>query len=240
MLKDLLNLLNVLATPTDVFASLKERPRWVVAFVVITVVSIAIAWLMIPFSQQIALVALSGRLSAERLHQALAMAGRFRYIGFAAVPFTLLIKWAVVAAILFLLCYLLEAPNELKYRKFFSVVAFSGVILLFMSIVNVLILYLKGVGAVQSVADLAPTDVYAGLGFLVKANGKNLPLYSLLSNINVFAIWYIITLTVGVSVLTGYRKLKSAGIVTAVWFLGVVLQVVMAFIAGNSPFGKGM
>jgi len=240
MLKDFINLLNVLATPTDVFASLKERPRWVVAFVVITVASIAIAWLMIPFSQQIALVALSGRLSGERLHQVLSMAGRFSYIGLAEVPFTLIIKWAVVAAILFLLCYLLEAPNELKYRKFFAVVVFSEVILLFMSVVNILILYLKGAGNVQSVADLAPVDVYAGLGFLVKANGKNLPLYSLLSNINVFAIWYIITLTVGVSVLTGYRKLKSAGIVTAVWFLGVVLQVVMAFIAGNSPFGKGM
>ena len=171
------------------------------------------------------------------MQQALAFSERFKYIGLMFVPIFLLIRWAFVSALLYFLCVLLEAPGELRYRGVFSVVVYSEMILLFMSIVNVLVLYAKGIGSVQHITDL---QAVVGLDFLLKNKMSNLPLYTFLSSINVFTIWYLVTLTIGISVLTGYRKLKSALIVTGVWLLGVAFQLAMSAISSASLFHVGM
>jgi hypothetical protein len=237
MLLTLSNLINVLATPTEVFNSLKDQPRWLLTFAVISLISMVVGWFMFPMSQHITYIILSSKLSGTQLDQAIAFSERFKYIGLLFVPVTLLIKWVIVGALIYLLCILFETPNELKYRTIFSVVVYSEMILLFMSVVNVLILYVKGIGSVQHLVDL---QAVPGLDLLLKDKISNLPLFTFLNSFNVFSIWYVITLTVGISVVTGYRKLKASLIVTGVWVLLVTFQVIMSFISSNSPLNKGM
>ncbi len=227
------NLVNVFATPTDVFLDLKERPRWLIAFITVSTLSLLLAWFMLPFSNQIAYHMLLSKLSAQEAVRALALSERFEYVGLLFVPIVLLIKWGFLAALLYFTCILLDAPPEFKYRTVFSIVAYSEMILLFMSVVNVLVLYLKGIGAVQHITDL---QAIVGLDFFMKNKRSDLPLFILLNSINIFTIWYLATLTIGVSVITGYRKLKSAFVVTGVWLLGIAFQMVMSAVSNGSPF----
>ncbi|MGC8596247.1 MAG: hypothetical protein ACP5MI_11680, partial [Candidatus Kryptoniota bacterium] len=131
------------------------------------------------------------------------------------------------------ICILLDAPPEFAYPKVFSVVAYSEMIVLLMSVVNLLALYAKGIGSVQQVTDL---QAIVGLDFLIKDKMSNLPLFILLNSINVFTIWYLATLAIGVTVITGFRKIKSALIVTGVWLIGVAFQMVISAIWSGSPF----
>jgi hypothetical protein len=231
------NLINIFATPTDVFANLKERPRWVIAFVVVSLISIAVGWFMFPFLNQITYKTLSTRLSEQQLQQALAFSRGFEYIGLIFVPIFLLIRWTFVATLLYFLCVLLEAPPAFKYRAVFSAVAYSEMVLLFMSILNVLILYAKGIGSVHHITDL---QAIVGVDFFIKNKMSDLPLFILLNSINIFTIWYLATLTIGISIITGCRKLKSALVVTGVWLLGIALQMVMSAISSSSPFHVGI
>ncbi len=237
MAVDFTNLFNIFATPTDVFIGLKERPRWLLAFVCVSLVTIVVAWSMFPFSNQIAYATLSTRLDEQQVQQALSFSRRFEYVGLIFAPIILLVKWGFIAAVLYFLCILLDAPAGFKYRTVFSLLVYSEMILVFMNIVNVLVLYIKGISSIRHVTDL---QAIIGMDFLLKNRISNLPLYTFLNSINVFTVWYLATLTIGISVVTGYRKLKSSMIVVGVWLLGVAFQVVMSAISSSSSFFKGM
>ncbi len=226
------NLVNVFATPTDVFENLKEQPRWVLAFATISMISIVVAWFTLPFSNEIAGQMLLSKLSAQEAGRALALSERFEYVGLLLVPIVVLIKWGFLAALLYFTCILLDAPPKLNYRTVFSIVAYSEMILLLMSLVNLLVLYIKGTGSIHRATDL---QAIIGLDFLMKNKMSNLPLFIFLNSINVFTIWYVTTLAIGISVVTGFRKIKSTLIVTGAWLLGVAFQMVISAVSSGSP-----
>ena len=222
-----LNILNVFATPTEVFVRVKENPKWLGAFAFITVVSMVVAVFAAPFAKEIALLALSQKLQADQAEQAVAMSQRFQYIGLAVAPLLLLLRWLVIAAVLYFVAILLSV-EALKFKTVYAVVVYSEMILLLMGVINILLLYLKGIGSVHHITDL---QAIIGLDILLTDRSANLPLFTLLNSINVFSIWYLGTLTIGISVITNLSKLKSAVLVTSGWLLGVGFQVAFAAIS---------
>ncbi len=54
------------------------------------------------------------------------------------------------------------------------------------------------------------------LGMLIPMNGKNLS-YSVLSRLNLFTIWSLITVSVGIGVLSGKKKMTAAFWVFGIW-----------------------
>lgn len=226
------NLVNIFANPADVFVDLKDRPEWLIAFMAVSTISILLAWFMLPFSNQIAYNTFMARLGARQADKALAFAERFEYLDVVLIPAMMLIKWVFVAALLYFTCILLDAPPEFNYRTVFSIVAYSEMILLFMSLVNLLVLYMKGTGSIHRATDL---QAIIGLDFLMKNKMSNLPLFIFLNSINVFTIWYVTTLAIGISVVTGFRKIKSTLIVTGAWLLGVAFQMVISAVSSGSP-----
>ncbi|MCL5020797.1 MAG: hypothetical protein M1339_03860 [Bacteroidetes bacterium] len=229
----LMNLIDVLALPTEVFTQLNRRPRWFVPFVLLSAVYVIVGWFMLPFSIHLEYNMLSARLGPGAAKQVISISERVGDIDLFFKPALLLLKWALFAAILYSLCILLDAAPPLRFRLFFSVIAFSEAIPGFMSVVNILVLYAKGISSVRNVTDL---KAIIGLDFFMKNKMSNLPLFILLNNINVFTIWYVATLAIGISVITGFRKIKSALIVTGVWLLGIAFQMVISAISSGSPF----
>ena len=232
MASALMNLIDVLAYPTDTFTQLNSRPRWLVPFVLFSAVYIIVGWFMLPFSMHLEYNMLLARLGPRTANQVLSISERVGDIDLIFKPALLLLKWTFFAAILYMLCILLDAAPSLKFRIFFSVIAFSEAIPAFMTVVNILILYAKGIGSVQNMTDL---QAIIGLDFLMKSKMSNLPLFIFLNSINVFTIWYVTTLAIGISVITGFRKIKSTLIVTGAWLLGVAFQMVISAVSSGSP-----
>ncbi len=216
------NLVTIFAAPTEVFEELKQKPRWAVAFLTISFFTIVIALLSLPLSRQIMLQAVSrgGAVEGAQLEQA----QRFQYVGSILIPLTLLFKWLVSAALLYFMT-ILAGSGQIRFKEVYAAVVFAEMILLLMAVVNLLLLVAKGADSIRHITDL---QGIIGMDFLMPDRTSNLPLFTLLNNINIFNIWYIAVLSIGISVMSGFSRVKSALLVTTMWLLGVGLQVAIA------------
>lgn len=237
MLLVLTNLINIYATPTDAFLNIKEKPQWIVAFCFIAFATIVAAFFTGPLTIQIMHVTLSqsGNLEKEQIERAIAFSERFQYIGLAIAPIYLLLRWLVIAGVLYFLAILL-GTEALKFKTVYTVVVYSEMILLLMGVINILLLYLKGVDSVHHITDL---QAIVGLDVLLTDKTANLPLFTLLNSVNVFSIWYLATLTIGISIATNFSKLKAGVLVTSVWLIGVGFQVALTAISSNFSAAMG-
>lgn len=223
MKADLLNLVNVLATPTDVFCDIKEKPRWLTAFFGICIISMAIVWSYGPVARHLAFMELSWSMTEQEIESFLARKSIFRYLGIGIIPFKLLVKWSIMSTTIFLFLILLET-NTTSFKHVFTVVVYSEVILVLMSLFNVLLVYARGIDSIESMKDLEPL---IGLHLLVTERAAKAPLIAVLSKVNPFTIWYVATLAIGVSAITNFSKGRSALLVSSVWFFGIGLQVLL-------------
>jgi hypothetical protein len=220
------NIINIFASPTEAFQTIKDKPKWLLAFVVIVVVYAVCGFYLLPYSQKITIETLSAKLSDDQVQQAISLSERFRYVGLLLVPLPLFVKWLFVSAFLYFGAVIMNA-QPLPFKTVFAVAVYAELILVLMSIFNMLLLQLKGVEAVHTVTDL---QAVVGLDCFLTDKLHHITLFALLSNFNVFSIWYIVTLSIGISIIGSLAKWKSVVLVCTVWLLGVVVQVVL-FIA---------
>lgn len=97
------------------------------------------------------------------------------------------------------------------WETMFAVAAWAATPLLWRNLLHG-VLTLLGRGAVS----------HAGLSFLVAsgdwlADGRN-PLYALLGQVDLFVLWHLVLLWIGVSVATGMRR-RTVGVLVVVWWL---------------------
>lgn len=220
----LFNLCRVAVCPSAAFLDLRERPRWVAAFLLFSLVTILTSLHTIPYAQHIAATTLAGKLDEDRIAQALELSQRMQVLGVLFAPVVLLGKWLLVGGMLFFVCVLLDG-TEVKFGPLFAAVVNAESVLILMGIVNVALLSMKDPSAVTHPLELRAT---MGLDFLLADRAAHLPLTTLLAGINPFSLWHVAILSVGVSVSTGFSRVKSGSVVAFVWLLGVELQVVFA------------
>jgi hypothetical protein len=223
------NIINILAEPMEAFNKIVVSPKWISAFSLITIIVILCGFFMLPFSERIIIKTLLSRMDTEQAQQAMLVYERFQYVGilFSAVP--LLIKWIFLSAFLYYGAILLNAQN-IRYRSVFTIVVYSEFILLLMGIINLLLLYIRGVDSINSITDL---QAIVGLDYFLNDKQYNIPFYTFLNNFNVFSIWYVVTLTIGISIATCFSKLKSAILVSTTWLLCVGFQVASTIYSAN-------
>lgn len=229
----LTNLANVLATPTEVFTRLKKQPRWFLAFVIISSVSIVAAWLLLPLSETVLVSMIGDKLDAEQARWIVSATHRLEYLSLILRPLILLIRWLIIASVVHFLSILLSTAWHVRFTSVYAVVVHSEVILLLMVVVNLVILYASGPDSMKSAMDL---QAIVGLEFFLTDSSKNPALFTVLNSINLFSVWYVATLAIGTSVLTGFSKLKSSIISSTVWLLGVGVQVAFTAISAQTNF----
>ena len=144
----------------------------------------------------------------------------------------MLFRWLILAAVLYFTSILIGA-EQAKFKTFYAVTVYSELILVLMGIVNILLLHIKGIDNLQHITDL---QAIIGLDYFLSDKTTNIPLFTFLNSINIFSIWYIATLTLGVSIGTNFSRLKSALLVSTVWLLGLGFQVALVEISSRSPF----
>ncbi|MDD8018320.1 MAG: YIP1 family protein [Bacteroidota bacterium] len=221
--------LNVFIAPTKHFENLKQKPYWLTPFLVIAILTILVGYFLLPFKQGIMLSTLSLQLGEERARDILSNANQFALIGLIFTPIPLLIKWLVITAILYYTSILLNSQS-VNFKIYFSVVVHVELLLLLMSITNIIILEFKGVSAVNTMNDL---HMIIGLEYLLKEGANDIYLFTVLSNFNLFTIWYVIVLSIAFSIVSQVGKWKSSIIVFFVWLSGVSLQIAAIILATN-------
>jgi hypothetical protein len=218
-------LMNVFATPGDVFQAVKETPdksaNWLVPALILVVVSWVAAWVI--FSQDSIKHQLSeitdqaiqkqiqaARLSEHQAEQAQAMgekwAGLSSKIGAALVP---VFTGFVVPFLWGLLVWLLGTQlfkGHFSYNKAVEVVGLANMIIVLEVIVKTLLIV--GFG-----------NLYASPGpvLLIKDFDPQNPVHTALGAINVMTLWLLSVRAIGLARLSGASVAKAVAWVFGIW-----------------------
>jgi hypothetical protein len=222
--QEILNLVNILATPTDVYRELHENPRWRMPLILLATSSLLLGWLMIPavlepmkkifvasFGQDASAVAVQGVMKAIAVTLLV------------GDPFLKVIRWLVVVTALYCMARLSMKGHEPRFRELFSAVAYTETIFILMSVLTTLIIYSKGINAIESPKDLV---FFKGLEYFLAEPDTHPVLATVLSNFNPFSCWYVLSIALGLRVITGFQFSKSLLVAGMSWIIWISISII--------------
>jgi len=213
-------------SPSTAFLNLPRRAPFLFPLSVVILVSVPMSWTLLPTMMTVATRSLSTGVPTEQHLEMLARIRTLQEVGIALSPLAVLLKWAFIAALLFLLAQLVDGSTS--YRQTYSLVAFASIVPLLESIAVFIILMLKDPETLQNARDLQPA-----LGINLFIRDISPAWFAFLGAINFFQIWYLLILVWGMSALNRFSFRKAALIVLPVWFFLVGIQVFFVAMGGG-------
>jgi hypothetical protein len=210
-----LRLMGSLLNPEDAARQIHAGANVTAVLILFVAVSAVLAWMGV--GPTITVLQNDPTLAAG---QAADLVARFR--GFVALttPVVLLMKWAVVATLVWMAC--IAAGSASRYERIFAVVVCSSAVQVLHLAVGVAIMTTRAAGA-ASVLELQPLT---GLNmFWPDVQG---PVGALLAAINPFDAWYIVAVVEGTRVVAGLRPLTATLCVLPAWVFVTATQVALA------------
>ena len=221
MKDSLQNIADILAEPSAAFTRLKAEPKWLLAMVIFCLFSVGIAWVTLPFIEQIMDQQLIEEgAPSEAIEIAKIFAKVFVFIGSLAAP---IIWFFVISAILTLAGRLFGISGAIKFKHIYAAVVHSSLISILIVLVNTaLLVVFRDIEDISRTTDL---KIIPGLHLLLGPSG-NTKLLMFLSYFNPLSLWYFAVLAIGIRVFADTDKTKACIGAIIVWLLGVAVEVI--------------
>ena len=212
---------DTIVAPRAAFAAMRERPRWLVAFVSTCVLGMAGAILQVPAGVRIAVAELQRRIAtdpnlsgmtAERQHALLDQATTIQQYAWIAYPFVLIVMILLTAAVLFVARSI--GRGDAGFSQLFALAAHVAIVSF-----GLAYLYIGLIVAIKGAANFdSPHDLLAALPSLAwLAPGAGTKLYAFLASFSVFAIWSAFLMMLGLEIVA--RVSRSVALSTALVLL---------------------
>jgi len=217
----LLDVVRVLYDPGAVFARVREGPSFLMPFLAICVVQIAIYFVNLPFLKAGMAAQLASRPAGGP------DPSKFLLIGAFFIPVGIGLALVIGGGLLWVLVSLFG--GEARFGPLISVATYSAIpSIILLAVVGAIVLQLKGVGQITSPQDLQPA-----LGLDLLAPGATGFMGAALKAVNPFSIWGLVLTAIGVS--TTHRLSKGTGyVIASVSFLiGVCIAGAFAGLFGG-------
>lgn len=221
-----MDLFRVLFEPTAVFERVRERPRFLMPAIGLSVLVVIITYLMTPYTQ----AAMATRIAqmAQQNPQAAAQAAKFQSIGLVFAPIGVFIGLLIGGGLLWLLVMLL-AGGDAKFKTLLSVASYSALPSILLQVAAVLVLKMKGVESVSSMEDLRPP-----LGLNLLAPNVTGFTGGILAGINPFTIWGMVLSAIGIQVTHKTSKGGAYTVAIVAMVLGVLIGALFAGLGSRS------
>jgi len=218
-----MNIVDIFYKPTAVFTDIKKTAAWVQSFIILSILSIVVAYFMLPINEIVSMsMAQSKGLTPEQMEITRTATEKFKYFGLVALPISLVFGIAITSVLLYL--GLLAYKVKVKFVKIFSLITTASVLTALGVAVNVAILYIRGLDAVKGMGDMN----VIGLNLFFKVDEVGLPLYQFLAGINLFTLWYALIVIFGLSKIADLKIGKSAVIFLYSWALIALCSFAMS------------
>lgn len=217
---------NIFFEPRKVFESLRARPTWLVPFIIVTLLVIASTYLTFPYimKAQVERIEEMENIPEARRNAIIEEMEQIRQPPawqVAIIPVFSLFFLVVFSAVLFFVFNVLMGGDS-GFRNVLSVYSYSGLVMIPALIVKLPLIIMK-----ESV------NVQTSLALLPFANPDNRFLYSVLSGFDIFSLWEVILISLGLGVV---YKLSTTKAFTAV----VILWVLLILVKSGLSSGLGM
>ena len=207
----LFDVVKVLYEPGAVFERVRERPSFLVPYLAICIVQIAIYFLNMPFMKAGLAAQMASRPAGGP------DPSKFLIFGVIFIPLGIGLALLIGGGLLWVLVSLFG--GEAKFSRLLSVAAYASVpSIILLAVVGAIVLQMKGPGQMTSMQDLQPS---LGLDLLVP--GAKGFAEAALKAINPFGIWGVVITAIGIS--TTHRLSKGTGyiIATITFLIGVCI-----------------
>jgi Yip1-like protein len=224
LIRDMLDVFNVLHDPAAVFNRIKERARILAPWIVLSVAFVVITILTRPY-QQVAMDAFKATLTPE---QAARMGGGGAgggVVGLVLTPVGVLAALAIGAGVLWMAVAITGA--QARYKTVLSVLAYSCITYVLFAVVGIVVLKVRGMQAITGFADLrAPL----GLDLLVPNAG--LYLGTVLNGINPFSVWGVWLAGTGISITHGTSRSTAIAVTAGAFLLCLLIMAAPTLLLG--------
>jgi hypothetical protein len=207
----------VLFSPRSFFDRLKDRPRWLVAFLIAAVVVFGMNLVMAPYMEEIQEDMLA-RSTRPEIAEARLQQGNRGLVGkiMAGVGSC---AWLLIGAAVWAAVFLLSATvlgGESTFRKMLAVSSHCLLIDAAGALAKAALMLVKGSAMVStSLAALWPTQDILDVG------------YALLGRVDVFIVWWVIAAAAGVAAMSRVDQRKALAVVIMLRALVAIVEVAM-------------
>ncbi len=133
--------------------------------------------------------------------------------------------FAAIIAFLFLIIFKMFGADS-TFGQTFTVVVYSWFIYIIKSFLFLILIMFKKVRTFDEMAYFVKSNVAA----FVDPESVSKPLMALLSSIDLFTIWVIILMAIGLSAITKKSPYLTGAVVFSLWLVAVVAKVGLAFL----------
>lgn len=209
--------LNIFFEPRKVFESLKIKPTWLVPFIIVALLGMGFFYYTFPYmmDQQVQRIQENERIpeaQKERIIETLKEKDHPPLWQLAIAPAGSLIALVLVAAVLFFVFNVLMGGDS-TFRRNFSVYCYSSLIAIPSMIVKFPLIMTKG--------DL---NVQTSLALLLSPDAKDTFLYRVLSSFDIFTVWQVVLVSIGMGVVYKYSTKKAFTAVVILWIVWIFLK----------------
>jgi hypothetical protein len=229
--------IDVFVSPAKTFNDIRRNASWWLPFVVICILSFGFAYVVLHKVGLATLVdsvihnnaSLGDRIAnaspadAAHIRASIEMQFRFMYVA----PIIIIVVGLIVAGI-FLATANFGLGGRATYKQMLAVWFYGTLPMMFISLLTIITLY---AGMQNDAFDINNT-VGTNIGYFLLGGDSPHWLTTLLSSVDVFAIWSAILLTIGVSIVAGVKRSSAAIVVFGWWVLFILGKTAFAAISG--------
>ncbi len=220
-------ILNIFFEPKKVFQSLKIKPTWLVPFIIVALLGIGFFYYTYPFimNQQVEKIQENEKIPEEQkelIIEKMTEKDHPPIWQLALAPAGSLVALVVVAAVLFFVFNVLMGGDS-SFRRVFSVYCYAGLIAIPAMIVKFPLIMKKG-----------SLDVHTSLALLPFADKEKPFLYNVLSSIDIFTIWQVLLVSIGMGVMYKYTTKKAFTAVCILWIIWILVKSVFSTVFGGA------
>ena len=177
-----------------------------------------ISWLQAPLAMQWTRLQMqAANASPDQVSASLAVMESVQRWSLAAVPLLLFVKWVLSAAMVWLVAQLCLV--SMTFSRGLGIVAYSYLPVFLRDATMLFILWMRGTAALDHPEAL---NVAIGLNLLLPQ--LPLPWSTLAGNCNMFELWYLALMIVGISTAAAVRRRTALAIVLPGWLVTLLIQ----------------
>lgn len=225
-MSEISRILNIFFEPRKIFKNLKIKPRWLIPFIIISIIGMASFYYTYPFIMkgQIARIEANERIPDAQKEMIIERMSEMEHppiwqIGLA--PVGTLIYFLLIAGILFFVGNVLLGGDS-SYGRILSIYVYSSLIAIPAAIIKIPLVFMRETAEIQT-----------SLALLLSPDMKESFIYRFFAQIDIFTIWTVILVSLGMAVMYNFTLRKSATTVFVLWLLWVLVSSALAGVFGG-------
>jgi hypothetical protein len=219
----------VLFDPSKTFGYLAQRPTWILPLVVLVIIVLISSAIRAPFEMQetIRRIEENPRLSTEQREEIIE-----RIQEQTQKPVSKVLRYVIPPVVILLYVLLLGAiwyfggnvllGGDASYKKVLSMFSYSAMVAIPETIVKIPLMLVK-----------KTMRVHTSLVVLMPAGDDQSVLFKILAKFDIFIIWQLALVALGLSIIYNFSIKKTAGLVILFWIIWIIFSVGLSTLLGG-------